>query len=74
VADGEWTLEDAAVEEFAGDKQALARLAKVTGHGLHWALAEERASATGRPWRPRPGVGWRAPLDPAARWHLVRSA
>ena len=44
VAAGEWTLEHgAAVEEFADDEHALARLAKVTGPYLHFALAEERA-------------------------------
>jgi ParB family chromosome partitioning protein len=43
VAAGEWTLEQAAgVEEFAGDEKAMARLAKATGHYLHFALAEER--------------------------------
>jgi ParB family transcriptional regulator, chromosome partitioning protein len=44
VAMGEWTLEQAAaVEEFADDEQAFARLVKVTGPYLHFALADERA-------------------------------
>jgi ParB family chromosome partitioning protein len=44
VAMGEWTLEQAAaVEEFADDEQAVARLVKVTGPYLHFALADERA-------------------------------
>jgi ParB family chromosome partitioning protein len=43
VAAGEWTLEQAAaVEEFAHDEKALARLAKVTGPYLHFALTDER--------------------------------
>jgi hypothetical protein len=44
VALGEWTLEQAAgVEEFADDEKAVARLSRVTGAYLHYALADERA-------------------------------
>jgi hypothetical protein len=51
VADGEWTLEQAAgVEEFVEDEKALARLAKATGSYLHYALADERARRDRRNW------------------------
>jgi ParB/RepB/Spo0J family partition protein len=49
VADGEWTLEQAAgVEEFADDEKAVARLARVSGSYLHYALADERARRDGK--------------------------